>query len=109
VRFDRDVYSAYWEDHGNGQLQFWIEADTFMRNMNRILVGTMLEVARGTRELSAFARALEGRPRTDAGVTARAQGLYLAGVGYRGERVLSGSAGRGAAVANDEVRGHDLA
>ena len=28
-------------------LEFWIEADTFMRHMNRTLVGTMLDVARG--------------------------------------------------------------
>ena len=31
-------------------LEFEIEADSFMRNMNRILVGTMLEVAQGRRD-----------------------------------------------------------
>jgi tRNA pseudouridine38-40 synthase len=89
VRFDRDVYTARWEDHGHGNLQFWIEADSFMRNMNRILVGTMLEVARGTRSLEDFARLLDGQPRVAAGMTAPSHGLYLAGVGYRGERVLN--------------------
>jgi tRNA pseudouridine38-40 synthase len=90
TRFDRDVFGAYWEDHGAGELSFWIEADSFMRNMNRILVGTMLEVARGKRSVEEFARLLDGRPRVDAGLTAPARGLYLAGVGYRGERVLGG-------------------
>jgi tRNA pseudouridine38-40 synthase len=88
VRFDREVYSARWDDLGDGILHFWIEADTFMRSMNRILVGTMLEVARGKRGLDDFAHLLGGQPRAVSGPTAAAHGLYLAGVGYRGERVL---------------------
>jgi tRNA pseudouridine38-40 synthase len=81
VRFSRDVVSARWEDHGE-LLEFWIEADTFMRHMNRALVGTMLEVAGGRRSVGSFAALLEGRPRADAGPTAPAHGLYLASVSY---------------------------
>ncbi len=44
VRFERDVLRASWRFEGD-LLEFWIEADTFMRHMNRVLVGTMLEVA----------------------------------------------------------------
>ena len=43
-------------------LEFEIEADSFMRNMNRVLVGTMLEVAAGGRTLEDFARLLDGAP-----------------------------------------------
>jgi tRNA U38,U39,U40 pseudouridine synthase TruA len=68
-------------------LDFWIEADAFMRHMNRVLVGTMLEVSSGRRSLADFVGLLEGRPRSKAGPTAPAHGLYLAGAGY-GERVL---------------------
>jgi tRNA pseudouridine38-40 synthase len=88
VRFSRKVYSAYWRSSGNDVLEFWIEADAFMRHMNRVLVGTMLEVASGRRSVSDFVRLLRGRSRSEAGPTAPAHGLYLAGVGYRGERVL---------------------
>jgi tRNA pseudouridine38-40 synthase len=87
VRFSRVVLEARWEADGD-ELRFWIEADAFMRHMNRVLVGTMLEVAGGKRSLESFAELLEGRPRSEAGPTAPACGLYLAGVGY-GERVLA--------------------
>ena len=88
VRFDRDIRAAYWRAREHDLLEFWIEADTFMRHMNRTLVGTMLAVARGRFSVGDFERLLEGRPRREAGPTAPAHGLYFAGAGYRGERLL---------------------
>jgi tRNA pseudouridine38-40 synthase len=81
VRFERNVLGAEWRASGD-TLEFWIEADTFMRHMNRILVGTMLEVASGRRTLAEFERLLEGAPRTQAGQTAPAHGLALAAIAY---------------------------
>jgi tRNA pseudouridine38-40 synthase len=81
VRFERDVLDARWEVLGD-VLEFWITADTFMRHMNRALVGTMLEVAGDRRTEASFAALLEGRPRAEAGDTAPAHGLYLASVAY---------------------------
>jgi tRNA pseudouridine38-40 synthase len=80
-RFTREVLAAEWRTNG-GILEFHIEADSFMRNMNRVLVGTMLEVAQGRRGLEDFVRLLDGGPRSAAGNTAPPHGLYLAAVTY---------------------------
>jgi tRNA pseudouridine38-40 synthase len=54
-----------------------VEGDAFLYNMVRILVGTMVDVARGRLAAGALARALETRERRDAGITAPAHGLVL--------------------------------
>ena len=61
-----------------------------MRNMNRILVGTMLEVAAERRTLEDFVALLEGAPRSRAGKTAPPHGLYLEGVRYERRRDARG-------------------
>jgi tRNA pseudouridine38-40 synthase len=81
TRFTRNLLMARWVEDGE-QLAFEIEADSFMRHMNRVLVGTMLQVAQGRRGLDDFAALLEGAHRRDAGPTAPPHGLYLTGVRY---------------------------
>jgi tRNA pseudouridine38-40 synthase len=94
--FHRSVLRAEWRNaagsRGDGSrgadvdaaglLEFWIEADTFLRHMTRVLVGTMLDVAGGAVTLEHFERLLAGMPRREAGRTAPAHGLALAAVAY---------------------------
>jgi tRNA pseudouridine38-40 synthase len=59
-----------------------VEADAFLKNMVRILVGTLCEVGWGKRPPNDVQRILDERDRRHAGVTAPAQGLALVRVDY---------------------------
>ena len=66
VRFERDVHAAAWARESEHVLAFTITADAFMRNMIRILVGTMLEVGCGRRTPAFAARCASCSPTTTA-------------------------------------------
>ena len=82
VRFERVVLASEWVQESEHVLAYRIEADAFMRNMIRILVGTMLEVADGKRTVEDFRELLEGASRERAGETAPAHGLYFTGATF---------------------------
>jgi tRNA pseudouridine38-40 synthase len=82
VLFERTIDACAWEQERPSLIAMRIEAQSFMRNQVRILVGTMLEVAGGRRSVEDFAALLAGAPRSAAGETAPPHGLYLVGVRY---------------------------
>jgi len=77
--FRRDVRVAAWERDGD-RLDFTITADSYLRHMVRTLVGTMLEL--GPDAPTRIEELLDGRPRSDGGLTAPPWGLYLEHVEY---------------------------
>lgn len=64
-------------------LVFEITADSFLRHMNRALVGTMLDVGLGMRTVDEFTALLAGAPRDEAGWTAPPTGLSLESINFR--------------------------
>jgi len=59
-----------------------IQADGFLYNMVRAIVGTLVEVGRGAQPISWPAEVLEAKERSQAGPTAPPQGLFLCQVDY---------------------------
>ena len=77
----RTVRSFTVERHGR---EFWfrIEADGYLYNMVRILVGTLVEVGAGRMDPQQMPAILASHSRSAAGPTAPAKGLALAAVYY---------------------------
>jgi tRNA pseudouridine38-40 synthase len=63
-------------------LIFLIEADRFLRNMVRAIVGTLLRVGWGEISLSDFRVILESKDRSKAGASVAPEGLYLKSIQY---------------------------
>lgn len=71
----------------------WIDlkANAFLQHMVRNIAGSLIEVGCGKRDVDWIAEVLLAKDRTQAGVTAPANGLYLVGVEYPDEFALCSS------------------
>ena len=72
---------AYWEER-EGLLVFTIQADRFLRNMVRAIVGTLLKVGLGKMSEEEFVRVVESKDRSEAGASVPAHALFLIEVIY---------------------------
>ena len=75
------VRSARWIDRSGG-LAFEIEANRFLHHMVRFLVGTMLDIGRGRRELASMRALLDALDNRDVAPPAPAHALFLDRVDY---------------------------
>ena len=80
----RTIYDITFEQDDT-QLKIIFRGDGFLYNMVRILVGTMLEIGLGTRELSSITDIFQTQKREKAGETAPSKGLTLDSVKYEHE------------------------
>jgi tRNA pseudouridine38-40 synthase len=65
--------------------EFWvftIQADRFLRNMVRAIVGTLIEVGRGQMSLSELRKVIESKNRSNAGWSVPGKGLFLTRIEY---------------------------
>ena len=72
---------AKWEQQGD-EWVFSIEADRFLRNMVRSVVGTLFDVGTGKITIQDFCQIVEVKDRCKAGVSVPAHGLYLVDIRY---------------------------
>lgn len=70
------------ERTGDDLVIFKIAANSFLYNMTRVIVGTVLEVGSGQRAISSISEALKNRDRKFAGAIVPAKGLFLTRVEY---------------------------
>lgn len=75
------IDEAIWKKEGD-LLVFHITADRFLRNMVRAIVGTLIEIGQGKREVEDMKRIIESSDRKEAGPSVKAEGLYLSRIRY---------------------------
>ena len=76
-----DIQQVHWQQNGS-ELVFFIQANRFLRNMVRAIVGTLIEVGLRKISISGFEAILASRDRSQAGYSVPAHGLYLEKVNY---------------------------
>lgn len=81
------IRHAGWEKEGDTWV-FTIQADRFLRNMVRAIVGTLLEVGRGKLSVSGFRGVIEAKDRGKAGTSVPGHALFLTDVTYPEELFL---------------------
>ncbi|MCP9613093.1 tRNA pseudouridine(38-40) synthase TruA [Coprobacter tertius] len=75
------IMQAKWEKEGE-LYAFTIQADRFLRNMVRAIVGTVIDVGRRKLSVQEFCRIIEQKDRCKAGTSAPANALFLCDISY---------------------------
>jgi len=78
----RTISFSRWERRQGDELVYIAKGNGFLHHMVRNLVGTFLQVGKGSLSTADFRRILDAKDRSAAGATAPASGLYLVSVEY---------------------------
>jgi tRNA pseudouridine38-40 synthase len=78
----REVIGLELEERTNNLIVIMIEANAFLREMVRSIVGTLVDVGREKTSFEEFKEIFEAQDRRQAGMTAPAHGLFLVEVKY---------------------------
>lgn len=78
---DCDLKEAFWQIEGD-VLVFNITANRFLRNMVRAIVGTLIEVGEGKREVNSIKELIDSQNRSNSGPSVPAAGLFLNSIKY---------------------------
>lgn len=76
------IIHAEWTQVDEETWVFTIQADRFLRNMVRAVVGTLLEVGKGKMSIDDFRRVIEQKDRCQAGTSVPGNALFLVDVTY---------------------------
>lgn len=79
--FNCEIHHAEWKSNENGYI-FTIQANRFLRNMVRAIVGTLLNVGQGKINQEDFSMIIESKNRSKAGFSVPAHGLFLTQIAY---------------------------
>ena len=83
------IMYAKWEKTEDDIYAFTIQADRFLRNMVRAIVGTLFEVGRGKISIDDFKIIIEEKNRNIAGTSVPGHALFLVDVSYPNEIFLN--------------------
>ena len=76
------IMKAEWVRQADGTWMFEVQADRFLRNMVRAIVGTLVDVGRGKISVQDFCDIIEKKDRCSAGQSMPGNALFLAGITY---------------------------
>ena len=82
VRTILDISVRRQEENNSNRIVVEVEADGFLYNMVRAIVGSLVEVGRGARDEDWLVEVVAAKDRRAAGMTAPPQGLFLVHVTY---------------------------
>lgn len=88
---DCRIMKAEWTQTNADEWVFTIQADRFLRNMVRAIVGTLLEVGRGKMTVQEFCQVIEKKDRCSAGMSVPGRGLFLSKIDYPDDIFLTDS------------------